>query len=131
MSDAINTLLSDVNLSALSFSNDGRVLTIDFLNMTDGNPCAQLIASGVVVFNYHNTFGSDEDALPAYVGEVTCRELREQDKDAALSRLGYGFLGRGVVTFVPEAGRFQIHVEGGELGIDLICAQYRVSRQTL
>jgi hypothetical protein len=71
MSHATNTLLSDVNLSALSFSNDGRVLTIDFLNMTDGSPCAHLIASGVVVFNYHNTFVSDEDALPAYVGEVT------------------------------------------------------------
>ena len=131
MSDAISILLSDVNLSALSFSNDGRVLTIEFLNMTDGSPCAQLIASGVVAFNYHNTFESDEDALPAYVGEVTCRELREQDKDATLSRLGYGFLGRGVATFVPKAGRFQIHVEGGELTIDLICGEYKVPRQTV
>ena len=128
MNKKIDTLLSDINLSSLSLTNDGRVLTIDFLNMADVSHCAQLIADGVVAFNYHNTFETDDDALPAYVGEVTCRELREQDKDAALSRLGYGFLGKGCATFLPESGRIHIHIEGGEVSIDLICGAYRLSR---
>ena len=127
MSNTTKTLLSDVNLSSLSFSNSGRVLTIDFLNMTDGDRCAQLIAIGVVIFNYHNAFEDDEDALPCYVGEVTCRALREPTKDVALLQLRYRFIGSGVMAFKPEIGLFHIHIEGGQLCIDLICGEYSLS----
>lgn len=131
MSSAINTILADVNLSTLSFSDNGRILTVEFLNMADGSPCAQLTAIGVVAFNFHNTFDDDDDALPAYVGEVTCQDLEAQEAASLLSRLGYGFLGRGVTPYAPKSARLHMHLEGGEVTIDVICSEYALSHRNM
>lgn len=116
-------LLADVNLAKMEFSDDGRILTLSFLNMADGHLCARLLARKVIAFNYHNVFTEDDDALPAYIAEVTWRELRRNEGAAILRRLGYGFLAKGVETFTPESC-FQIHVEGGEIVVDVICGEY-------
>jgi hypothetical protein len=96
--------------------------------MTDGRPCAQLTANGVVMLNYHNAFDNDDDALPAYIGEVTCRELGVKEADSVLSGLGYGFIGNGGTIYVPKLGCFHIHIEGGELAIDMVCEKFKLSR---
>jgi hypothetical protein len=127
MSSAINTILADVNLSTLSFSDNGRNLTMEFINMNDGNPCAQMTASGIVAFQYQNTFENDDDAFPVYVGEVTWQEFGAKEAAAILSQLGYGFFVRGATLFIPKSGRFHIHVEGGAVMVDLICNEYRLT----
>lgn len=129
MNSTTKTLLEDINLSELSFSDNGRTLTIEFINMFDGGPCAQLTAKGVVVCNYQNTFGHDDSALPAYVGEVTCQELREKEAASVLSGLGYGFLGSGGATYVSRLGYFHIHIESGELIVDLVCEEFKLFHQ--
>jgi len=83
-----------------------------------------LVASELIAFNYHNAFTDDDDALPAYVGEVTWMELRGKESDSALLRMGYGFLGHGVKTLVPKTRCFLIHAEGGEVTLDIICGEY-------
>ena len=95
--------------------------------MIDGKASEQLVAEGVVALNYHNTFEKD-DALPTYVGEVTCRVIQGEELECILLRLGYGFLAQGVTTFIPKAQCFHIHVEGGELTVDLICTEYHLRR---
>ena len=130
MNSTNNALLSDVNLSGVSFAESGRTLIITLSNMVDGRRCAQLITEGVLAFNYHNTFEDDDDALPTYVGEVTCRALQKEELDQVLLRLGYGFLGPGVKTYVPKSRCFHVHVEGGALAIDVICTEYTISRET-
>jgi hypothetical protein len=129
MSPAPSYLLTDVNFARIGFSDSGRAVTIDFLNMQDGSPCAQLIAEGVVAFNYHNTFTDDEEALPAYVGEVTWREWQREEASSVLLGIGYGFVTQGGQTFAPESRYFHISAQGGELAVDLICSKYRLSRQ--
>jgi hypothetical protein len=126
----MNCLLQDVNLALIEISQDGRNITLDFVNMADGGAHAKLEAQAVVLFNYQNAFEAGEDALPAFVAEVTCEEFDNHGRSSQLMKLGYGFLGRGVETYVPKLNNcFVIHVEGGEVSLDLLCGAYQLTKQ--
>ncbi|EEF62124.1 hypothetical protein Cflav_PD6399 [Pedosphaera parvula Ellin514] len=88
--------------------------------MTDGQPCARLIANGVILLHYHNIFDSG-DGLAAYVGEVTVQELGMDESGLVLSQLGYGFRGSGM-----ERHSMLIHIEGGEVAVDIVCSEYHL-----
>lgn len=122
-------LLADVNLARIKFSDDGRSVTLEFWNMYDGNPCGQLIASKLAVFNYHNSFGSDEDGLAAYLGELNVEACSGAEAESALVRSGYGFHGPGIEPLATGSKSYWIHAEGGEIELNIFCGDYSFERR--
>ncbi|MDD5271458.1 MAG: hypothetical protein PHU14_01940 [Methylovulum sp.] len=123
-------LFEDVNLSSIFFSKNGRTLNIEFINMHDGGFLAGLILDHLMIFNYNNAFDDDEEGLPVYVGEVTCRELTAKEAPLELLRLGYLFIKHEGGIIGPAAGKlFLLHIAGGEVSIDIVCGNYNTARR--
>jgi hypothetical protein len=123
----INYLLKDVNLSDICLSKDGRRVNLSFINMSNGDLCFSLIASSVVVFNYHNNFDDDE-TLPTYIGEVTCEEVLQEEASLFLHKFGYNFIDNiGKILALRADHMFIIHIEGGFISTDIVCGQYELT----
>jgi hypothetical protein len=118
-------LLQDVNLSNIHISPNGRTINIEFINMFDGGFLAHLTVEEVLIFKYFNAFDNSEDAFPTYVGEVMYRELIPEESSAELLNFGYRFIGREEQIQSKES-LFFIHIEGGEISIDLVCSKYQL-----
>ena len=121
----MSCILQDVNLSNVQMSTDGRTISIGFIDMFDGKCLGHLSLESVLVFRYFNAFESSEDSFPAYVGKVICRELVPDEITAELVNLGYRFIAGDGQIFIPSGkSLFLIHIEGGEVSIEIICGKY-------
>ena len=121
-------LRRDGNLSDIFIYPDGTRLAINFLSSFDGGAVSRLTVYGVIAFNFHNTFDCPADALPTYVGEVTCRPIAQEQIHSCLGSLAYGFTFKGDYrpnTLASTANL--IHIEGGEVAIDILCGRYEIA----
>jgi hypothetical protein len=124
-------LLRDVNLSEIYIYPDGTKITIKFLSMFDGHAVATLTTYDVIVFNYHNAFDCSADALPTHVGEVTCRSIAQEQVHICLAALAYKFaIADDYSQSTLMNGAILIHIEGGEVAIDILCGRYEINAPT-
>jgi hypothetical protein len=114
----VERLLDDVNLSTILFARSGLCLTLEFLDMRNGNEAGTLVCSGLVFFAYH---ADPDDLLPQYVGEVNRTEIPHVDAWALLRRLGYRYTGVAGEAPFPNQGKLHhIHIEGGII-VEIVC----------
>ncbi len=121
-------IMNDVNLDKILVNREGKAVRLEFINMQDGGLVGFIECEDVLLFNYHNVM--DAEGLAIYVGHVDVDELVGDAARTTLAKLGFGFrdsLGR---TGTTESGVIQhLHVEGGEVSIDLCCGQYHLTRK--
>jgi hypothetical protein len=120
-------LFKDVNLSDINIQNYGRDVLLKFCDMQDGEICGSIHLKNVYILNYHNIFEDKDDGLACYIGEVTIAELQGEEASSKLNVLGFQFEGCDGLTYLPQSSTlFFLHLEGGELAIDLISSNYKL-----
>jgi hypothetical protein len=118
-------LLQDSNLSEVAFGSNGQELFLTFLSMEDGREVARLRCHGLLVVKYHSV----SSPLPLYVGEVTHEKIDVQNSTLRLASLDYGFTNQDSRSLHPNSeGIHFVHIEGGELDIDIACADVEFCR---
>ncbi len=118
-------LLHDTNLSEIAFTSNGPALVLSFLSMYDGREELRLNCRGLLIVKYH----SISSPLPLYVGEVIHEEISAEDTKLRLAHSGYGFTNQDgtVLTLRSERLHF-VHLEGGEIDIDIVCTEVAFNR---
>jgi hypothetical protein len=96
--------------------------------MSDGRPCGKIMASKVMLLNYHNTFTEADDAFPTYVAEVSAERVRITEALSALDSLGYNFLARENEPFGQRLNVSHLRVASGEVSVDIVCQDYAVEK---
>ena len=111
-------LFCDVNLAEIAFARDGLELTLTFLSMDNGSEVGRLRCSGLLAVKYHTVLS----ALPLYVGEVNHDEFDSSQATEALKRLDYSFVNGSGSVLIPRLDRLHyVHIEGGEVYMEIIC----------
>lgn len=120
-------ILIDVNLSKISFSEDGVLIALDFIDMYKGKPFANIICERMISFQIQNMFEPNA-ALPCYITEVTLLKIPNIEISTFLIQNGYIF---GTDAFIdgPEE-LFLVSVIGGEAEISIICSNVKVIRKS-
>ena len=72
--------LEDINLSLLEFSLNGNTVSVELLNMHDGEVVAELYFNGIIKMNYQGM--DDSEILPAYIGEIEVLHEKGNTEDA-------------------------------------------------
>lgn len=118
-------IVQDTNLSEFSFESDGQLLRLSFLNMRDGHEEARIECRGIIAVKYHSV----GVPLPLYVGEVVHEEISGDTLAQSLDKLGYGFLNQAGAKFLPRReGLHFVHIEGGEIDIEVACIDLVIMR---
>lgn len=116
-------LLCDVNLAEITFGDGGQTLALTFLNMNDGSTVGILRCDGLLVVKYHTVLSS----LPLYVGEVNHDEVGNSQGLELLKRSDYSFLDESGTILNPRLDRLHyVHIEGGEVYIEIVCKELRL-----
>jgi hypothetical protein len=114
-------LFSDVNIDEVTFSPDGKKVTLSFVDMHEGEPIGIIQCLSVLLFNYQNIF-DDGEGFAAYVGEVTCSRIESKNISSFLSNMNFKFSGADGNVYTPNIQNlFALHVEGGEVILDIVC----------
>ena len=115
-------LLEDINLADIQFTNCGKNIRLDFLDMHEGKPIASMICENVlhVISSNNNTC----DGFAFYVGEVTVQTFTShKDIIRTLSSMGYRFscsdMNGNILVLHDEL--YLIGIEGGEISITILC----------
>ena len=117
-------LLKDVSLATVSLSADGTAVGMEFLSLQDGAPCAALQCRRVILLAFRNAFEHNKDAFPCYLGEVVREDLSSSSLRERLDGFQYGFSRGDGSTYMPAGSRgVHVHLEGGEVILDVICGE--------
>ncbi|WP_139281595.1 hypothetical protein [Vibrio aerogenes] len=121
-------LLSNVNLDGINFHPDGRTIELEFIDMDEGDSVGTIKCTQVFICHYQNTFEYD-DGFACYVGEVECHEIISEDIVSLLEKHNYGFTGNSGGIYKPvEDSLFKLHLESGEILLDVICGDVEFNK---
>jgi hypothetical protein len=124
-------VLSDVNLSECNFSARNLTASLEFLNMTDGAPIATCICHRTVLFHSHTL---PDISFSVYVGEVDIAEIElKSEAESLLENLKYGW---AVSSYANEwrpgeSKLFHIHIEGGDVIVDIVCEDMQFMKTSM
>ncbi len=120
-------IMDDVNLDKIVIDKSGKACRLEFINLRDGAPVGVIECMDVILINYHNVM--DFEGLATYVGQVDLDELGGDLGRAKLCDLGFKFRDSLGHTGTTNSGTVRhLHVEGGEVCIDLCCGECRLTR---
>lgn len=116
-------ILDDVNLDKIIFDMDGKTVLFHFIDIYKGQFLGCIECKNVILFNYHNVM--DTEGFPIYIGQVDHYELSGNLGRAKLVELGFGFRDpNGLPSLGQNDVMHQLYLEGGEVCINLCCAEY-------
>ncbi|MDR3490884.1 MAG: hypothetical protein P4M12_02430 [Gammaproteobacteria bacterium] len=116
-------ILSDINLSNMSFNKLGRGVEFKFLDMQKGEPISNIQCNAVYLFNYHNTF-SEDDGFACYIVEIECTLIPHDSVNKWLANNNFGFMDMNGGVYVPsKKDLIHLHIESGDIVIDLACEE--------
>lgn len=124
-------ILKDINLDEIKFSPDGRDISINFLNMSDGSLENILECKSVYYFKFQNCFEVD-DGFACYVGEVNYELIKNSELSDWLAKIQYGFYNNDRTPLIPtKTDLYSVHIEGGEIIIELVCEKMLLNKKLL
>lgn len=116
-------VLSDVNLSDISFNKLGKGVELKFIDMHKGDFLSHIQCNAVYLFNYHNTFLEDE-GFACYIAAVECTFIPSSLVPKILSEKNFGFMDVDGSIYKPSSkDLINLRLDSGDIVIDLVCEE--------
>ena len=119
-------IMDDVNLDRVIVETNGKACRLEFIDMREGVRAGVIECRDVILMNYHNIM--DAEGFATYVGQVDLDELVGDAGRGKLCELGFRFRDAAGRTSTTGSETIQhLHVEGGEVCIDVCCGECQVT----
>jgi hypothetical protein len=127
--------LEDVSIEQIEISKSGIHVTIRFIDMHKGQPCAVIKCEYLYIFDYHCAL--EEDDFPGYIGNVDHVVLSGQEIKNTLDALNFRFGVsenpvkplENIKQYIPESESLHfLDIEGGEISIRILCRSVVVEK---
>ena len=105
--------IENVNLSGIEFSSEGDSVTLHLVDMVPPYKNSRFECRNVISFILHRP---PDDQVPYYVGELTWRELADEEKQAGLEEVNYPIFNQDGTFFGLSRRIVSVHLEGGVCG---------------
>ncbi|GAA5784051.1 hypothetical protein [Chitiniphilus shinanonensis] len=111
-------LLKDVNLNSVCIEDDGRGVTLDFINMENGANAGRIKCFGVIALDYQNCFDEEDyEGFAAYVGSIFLKRISVEACEGWLKNK-YRFTLEDPSEYMDL---LVVHVLGGEVDLQVVC----------